>query len=102
MKKITIELNYDGVEDYRDMEEFVCDALTDQMRSDILAACKIETVDEVERAKPDTVPDYVAQLFTLSEKMLVAGDHMTGWAVEVRVIANCLTEGLNLDQRVGN
>jgi len=48
------------------------------------------------RALPDTVPDYVAQLFTLSEKMLEA--ELVGWAVEVRVIANCLAEGLNLDK----
>jgi len=46
------------------------------------------------RALPDTVPDYVAQLFDLSEQMLRA--EMTGWAVEVRVIANCLAEGLGL------
>jgi hypothetical protein len=48
------------------------------------------------RALPDTVPDYVAQLFTLSEKMY--DDGVEGWALEVRVIANCLAEGLGLDR----
>jgi len=48
------------------------------------------------RTQPDSVPDYVAQLFTLSEKMLHAG--VTDWAVEVRVIANSLAEGLGLDK----
>lgn len=50
------------------------------------------------RTQPDSVPNYVAQLFTLSEKMLSAG--VDGWAVEVRVIANSLAEGLNLDGQV--
>jgi len=48
------------------------------------------------RALPDTVPNYVAELFALSEQMLRAD--MTGWAVEVRVIANSLAEGLGLDK----
>jgi len=43
---------------------------------------------------PDSVPDYVAQLFTLSEKMY--DDGVEGWALEVRSIANCLAEGLKL------
>jgi hypothetical protein len=46
------------------------------------------------RANPDTVPNYVEQLFTLSKKMLDAG--VEGWALEVRSIANCLAEGLGL------
>lgn len=50
------------------------------------------------RTQPDSVPNYVAQLFTLSEKMLHAG--VTDWAIEVRAIANCLAEGLNLDGQV--
>lgn len=50
------------------------------------------------RTQPDSVPNYVAQLFTLSEKMLSAG--VDDWAVEVRVIANSLAEGLNLDEQV--
>jgi len=45
MLKITLEIEYNGTDtDYRVLEEYVCDALTDQMRSDILAACKIEKV----------------------------------------------------------
>ena len=59
-----------------------------------------KVIDEVERAEPDTVPDYVAQLFALSEKMF-DDDLSEHWAVEVRVIANCLAEGLNLDQKIG-
>ena len=45
-------------------------------------------------ALPDSVPIYVAQLFTLSEQMLHAG--VDDWATEVRVIANSLAEGLGL------
>jgi len=47
------------------------------------------------RTLPDSVPDYVEQLFTLSEQMLHAG--VENWATEVRLIANSLAEGLNLD-----
>jgi len=56
------------------------------------------TENEDLRTQSDSVPNYVEQLFTLSEKMLHAG--VTDWAVEVRVIANSLAEGLNLDGQV--
>lgn len=48
----------------------------------------------------DSVPDYVAQLFTLSEKMLHAGGEY--WATEVRLIANSLAEGLNLNEKMSD
>lgn len=53
-----------------------------------------EHYDEDLVTHPDSVPDYVAQLFTLSEKMY--DDGVEGWALEVRSIANCLAEGLKL------
>jgi hypothetical protein len=44
---------------------------------------------------PDSIPNYVEQLFTLSEQMLHAG--VDNWATEVRVIANSLAEALQLN-----
>lgn len=48
------------------------------------------------RTRPDSVSNFVKQLFDLSDKMLKA-DLDAGWAIEARAIANCLAEGLNLD-----
>lgn len=50
--------------------------------------------DEDLVTQPDSVPDYVKQLFDLSEKMRKAD--LDDWAIEVRAIANCLAEGLGL------
>lgn len=54
-----------------------------------------EHYDEDLRTLPDSIPNYVEQLFDLSEKML--DEQLDSWAVEVRVIANSLAEALDLE-----
>jgi hypothetical protein len=81
MYTMTCSCLCDCIEDTTDIDTYLC------------SECKVGDHPQDLVTLPDSVPNYIEQLFTLSEEMLKAD--LIDWAVEVRVIANSLAEGLN-------